>query len=485
MPTDERPTLPSPQATSTERRPGIVRGFEPEWWVAREYFKDNPTYDKLSRNASSWRPYLIKYYRHIGHSESESKERAAAYLSGPSRRRKLQSLFSMAHGHGLSFDYVLSRFVAFTRSVSKTPPLDGLSYWRHSDQLVHSFECLRFPSENKIRLFMCLAHAPLTQGGQSQIKLCFDSHGKPWIRKVESKTVLGEEKSYFRTAAFEAAACSDIPYALRTIRRLLRYSPSTGEPLYHCKKIAIMPYFDSGTLWNWLERLRAGVTILEKNFATAATIAYLKSSLIQAQRLHQSGVLHLDIKLENIFLHGLGQSIESVPLDKHKRATVYLGDFGLAKFIQGTGGVKTLPVGTRDYKAPEMDGDRDTFTLATPATDAYSFGVMCHEFANALELGELQQLSHALMQRSPDKRMSIGEAILRLEAMTLKLKAGEFLLPAYNRDVTRPTHEPLTDKEQPKELLQETSKDNRYCVQSSFCILGITSKLKSIKKAPR
>ena len=63
------------------------------------------------------------------------------------------------------------------------------------------------------------------------------------------------------------------------------------------------------------------------------------------QAAHQCGILHRDIKAENLFLQrSLG-----------KRIDVKLLDFGIALFKTGAGGVKqTIPVGTPQYMSPEQ-----------------------------------------------------------------------------------------------------------------------------------
>ncbi|MDX2003695.1 MAG: serine/threonine-protein kinase [Meiothermus sp.] len=74
--------------------------------------------------------------------------------------------------------------------------------------------------------------------------------------------------------------------------------------------------------------------------------------------LHSQGIIHQDIKPANIFLDGL---------------TYKLGDFGVAKTRENP--KPTERAGSPFYMAPELFAGEQ----ASPASDAYSFGVMAYE----------------------------------------------------------------------------------------------------------
>jgi serine/threonine protein kinase len=69
---------------------------------------------------------------------------------------------------------------------------------------------------------------------------------------------------------------------------------------------------------------------------------YIKQSLQAVQYIHSLGIIHRDLKLENLLLQSLASG------DK----IVKIADFGLAAY-SGKDGVKTK-VGTPDYVAPEV-----------------------------------------------------------------------------------------------------------------------------------
>lgn len=77
-----------------------------------------------------------------------------------------------------------------------------------------------------------------------------------------------------------------------------------------------------------------------------------------------SFILHRDIKPENIFLDKTGAG-----------TNVKLGDFGLAKMLDGDNPLATTYVGTPYYMSPELLLDQ----ASTPASDIWSLGCVIYE----------------------------------------------------------------------------------------------------------
>jgi len=100
--------------------------------------------------------------------------------------------------------------------------------------------------------------------------------------------------------------------------------------------------------------------------------------------LHDKGIIHQDIKPSNIFIDGL---------------TFKLGDFGVAKTRENPKLFERA--GSPFYMAPELlSGEQ----ISSPASDAYSFGVMAYELLVGKRpfVGEtLEDLTFAHMQKLP------------------------------------------------------------------------------------
>jgi hypothetical protein len=121
--------------------------------------------------------------------------------------------------------------------------------------------------------------------------------------------------------------------------------------------------------------------------------------------VHAAGVIHRDVKPENVLLDGAFEP-----------GRPRLTDFGIAKFVQqeGSSGRSTMLVGTPQYIAPELiDGQEPT-----AATDLYALGVMLYElvcgvtpFAGGSTLAVLRNHAERLPGRPPGVPDSLWELI--------------------------------------------------------------------------
>src|SRR5262249_18753394 len=143
------------------------------------------------------------------------------------------------------------------------------------------------------------------------------------------------------------------------------------ETIAHLEHPSILPVYDSGEedgrLYLGMLLVRDG-TLKDRLAQDPAPwpptrVNQLAQKMLSAlDAAHSKGIIHRDIKPDNVLLHG-------------ERA--YLADFGIAKLMQGDPGLTAIGtfVGTPDYASPEQ-------VLALPLdgrSDLYAFGVVLYE----------------------------------------------------------------------------------------------------------
>ncbi|GAB0101389.1 hypothetical protein JMUB6875_03530 [Nocardia sp. JMUB6875] len=170
--------------------------------------------------------------------------------------------------------------------------------------------------------------------------------------------------------------------------------------------------------------------------AEATTIA--AAMLLALRAAHEAGVVHRDVKPGNILLAPDGE--------------VLLTDFGTARHHSDhTLTAKETLIGSFEYMAPErIDGDD------TPAGDMYSLGVTLYHAVEGFSpfrrdtihgtmkavlfgaarppahAGQLGRLITELMDKQPERRPSIPEAMALLTARTTPALASKSQAPAGN-----------------------------------------------------
>lgn len=185
---------------------------------------------------------------------------------------------------------------------------------------------------------------------------------------------------------------------------------------------------------------------------------------------HEKGILHCDLKPENIMLQKLGSGEELVKLI----------DFGIAKIrdSQITSAAPTQIAGTLEYMAPEqMNGE------PCPQSDVFSLGVIAYEMVT----GKKPFPSRNLLQLLEMHRNGIKEnpGMLRND---LPPSADKAIMKAMSREPTdrqqRPTDftdelarllrmgEPSLTKEKETEVYP--AKKSRYGILILFCLFLIS-----------
>lgn len=149
---------------------------------------------------------------------------------------------------------------------------------------------------------------------------------------------------------------------------------------------------------------------------------------------HRQGVMHLDIKPENVLLSGvLGESLDQ---------QVRVADFGIASFIgsAGSGSSRSFS-GTPGYMAPE----RSAHGVATPAVDVYACAVTLHELlvaarplparGGAVQVSpqipvEVAEVLHGMLAENPVQRPGAAEAAAKLRLLAEGF-AADTVLPRW------------------------------------------------------
>jgi eukaryotic-like serine/threonine-protein kinase len=155
------------------------------------------------------------------------------------------------------------------------------------------------------------------------------------------------------------------------------------------KPYIVMEYIDGPTLRSQIQTDGMGVK------RAAAIIKQIGAAV---GHVHDKGILHLDLKPENIMLQLLSDGTDAVKIV----------DFGIAKIKDSggaTGAVNTAPIGTLAYMSPEQlrSGER-----ITKASDIYSMAVVACEMIS----GERpQQPEPALQGRWRPKRVELPQGV--------------------------------------------------------------------------
>lgn len=142
----------------------------------------------------------------------------------------------------------------------------------------------------------------------------------------------------------------------------------------------IAPLYEGRTITHELEKARAS----SSSISTYQKLRWFEAILGAVLEMHKEGVLHRDLKPDNIFL------------DRNHQP--FVGDFGLScrEDERGTYGPYAL-CGTRSYLAPELWQE---FPKATRATDIWALGILLHEMISPLRLPWCEKLA-SLPQDAP------------------------------------------------------------------------------------
>jgi serine/threonine protein kinase len=251
----------------------------------------------------------------------------------------------------------------------------------------------------------------LTEGGQAQIFLVEDKTGA-YAEPFVLKRVLNPARDGRFRDEVEAVKTLSHP----NIVRLLDHSALDAAPGDDARQYLVMPYAKGGDLSKAVDRYRGKLD-------DVLTVAIQIARALQAA--HAAGIIHRDVKPENILLPG----------EDH---TIWVSDFGIC-LIQAREQRNTRDdevVGPLAFMAPELEGGGQL--AVTPAADIYSLGKVIyymitggvrmwrerlHEeayaalFAAGGRVLRLKILLSQMICALPERIKSMDEVLRRLEAL--------------------------------------------------------------------
>lgn len=168
----------------------------------------------------------------------------------------------------------------------------------------------------------------------------------------------------------------------KLVQRLIREAQSLSQlehphilPIYGGGEINGLPYLvcgycPGGILTQWLKDNGPAVS-------PRTAMSWVCQLALAVQHAHEHGIVHRDIKPNNVFLYQ-----QPTGNSDDLGLTLKLGDFGLAKIMDAAIGDDTWTLtqdrlGTPGYMAPEQNTGQHH--LLGPATDVYSLGVLLFE----------------------------------------------------------------------------------------------------------
>ena len=160
--------------------------------------------------------------------------------------------------------------------------------------------------------------------------------------KVLHEDLVDEQAELFKHEAETVAQLPPHPYVVR----VLDYNVQDGRPYI------VMDYAPNGNL---RQRHSFGIAV-----PLPRVVSYVRQIASGLQHVHNFGVVHCDVKPENMFIG--------------RRGEIQIGDFGIAVGLQEEDAQSEDTFGTVSYMAPEQ-----ILSSPLPASDQYALGVVVFE----------------------------------------------------------------------------------------------------------
>ena len=135
----------------------------------------------------------------------------------------------------------------------------------------------------------------------------------------------------------------------------------------------VMVYCEGGDVYTKIKSNKG------KKFSEAQILSWLAQTLMALLYLHERRILHRDLKTQNIFL---------------KNDRVKLGDFGIAKVLDGTKDFANTCIGTPYYMSPELFKNKPY----SYKSDVWALGCVVYEMCNLRHAFDAQSLNGLAMK---------------------------------------------------------------------------------------
>lgn len=235
----------------------------------------------------------------------------------------------------------------------------------------------------------------LGKGAMAQVFLALDQRtGEPVAVKVlDARFVKNPDLRARFLVEAKAAAQITHPNIVRVLDVGLR---EDGAPWIATE------YLFGESLGEWLRR--------ERVMAPASAITLLRSIAQALGAAHRAGVVHRDVKPDNVFLIG----------ERNAAHDVKLVDFGFARLVSEKGMTQAgIAVGTIEYMAPEQA----VSDAPDARTDVYALGVLMFRLLSGKlpfrATTEPETLAHQLITPAPSPALGHAGLAPSLEAMLL------------------------------------------------------------------
>lgn len=259
----------------------------------------------------------------------------------------------------------------------------------------------------------------LGAGVSGEVYLCMDIGSK---KLYAIKVIQSKEKHSGNLLQTGESDCHPVSIEARVLNRLGRHENIVGvreiiHDLARSRILLVMEYYEGGPLFDRNQMK------LQHYVSEQVARAYAREMINGLLFLHKQGVIHRDLKLENILLNRYGR--------------IGLTDFGCSTEFDMNDHVCRRKGGTPAFQAPEiLHGGSGTY--GGKAADAYALGVCLYvllysrlpylgqsvsEFSENVKNSELaipefptvsdsgKDILHGLLEKDPSKRLTLSSLL--------------------------------------------------------------------------